>query len=391
MPGLVINGGFPGPLIEANWGDMISVTVTNNLPDAGTSLHWHGFLQKNTPYYDGVPSVQQCPIAPGKSFTYTFRAELYGTTWYHSHYTAQYASCLTGPLVVHGPSNVAYDIDLGPVMLSDWFHSGYVDLVEVTMAKASAGTAPPTSNNNLINGKMNYPCSSLTPSCTPNAGLSKFKFTSGKRHRLRLINSGAEAIQKFAIDGHNFTVMANDFVEIEPYVTDVITLGVGQRTDVIVEGVGSPTSSWWMRSNISVPCSLNDGISPNAVAVVYYQDANPDTVPSSVSTVDPSHYSYCGNDPLSETVPFMPLTPDPNPPVSQDLNVILTTNETGYLVWDVNNSSFRGDYNDPVLLEAKLGNYDFPLERNVYNFYENSSIRLVVYNYFQFASHPMHM
>lgn len=39
------------------------------------------FLQTKTPWYDGVPSVQQCPIAPGSSFTYRFKAELYGTTW----------------------------------------------------------------------------------------------------------------------------------------------------------------------------------------------------------------------------------------------------------------------------------------------------------------------
>jgi hypothetical protein len=40
---------------------------------------------------DGIPGVQQCPIPSGKSFTYTFIADLYGTSWYHSHYSAQYA------------------------------------------------------------------------------------------------------------------------------------------------------------------------------------------------------------------------------------------------------------------------------------------------------------
>lgn len=98
---ILVNGSFPGPLIEANWGDIINVTVDNQL-DEGTSLHWHGFLQKETPWYDGVPSVQQCPIAPGHSFTYSFKADLYGTSWYHSHFSAQYADGLLGPIVVHG-------------------------------------------------------------------------------------------------------------------------------------------------------------------------------------------------------------------------------------------------------------------------------------------------
>lgn len=69
------------PLIEANYGDMISVTVTNNLPNEGTSMHWHGFLQTGTNAQDGVPGITQCPIPPGSSFTYTFRATLYGSSW----------------------------------------------------------------------------------------------------------------------------------------------------------------------------------------------------------------------------------------------------------------------------------------------------------------------
>lgn len=94
-PAILINGQYPGPLIEANWGDTINVKVTNgiktqgNLTEEGTSLHWHGLNQKPTPWYDGVPSVHQCPIAPGKSFTYSFVATNYGSAWYHSHYSAQ--------------------------------------------------------------------------------------------------------------------------------------------------------------------------------------------------------------------------------------------------------------------------------------------------------------
>ena len=81
---------------------------------------------------------------------------------------------------------------------------------------------------------MNYPCANTTNICTPDAGISKFSFQSGKKHLLRLINTSAEGLQKFSIDGHNFTVIANDFVPINPYVTSVITLGVAQRADVIV-------------------------------------------------------------------------------------------------------------------------------------------------------------
>jgi hypothetical protein len=26
-------------------------------------MHWHGLLQKDTPWFDGVPSVTQCPVS----------------------------------------------------------------------------------------------------------------------------------------------------------------------------------------------------------------------------------------------------------------------------------------------------------------------------------------
>lgn len=81
--GIFVNGQFPGPILEANWGDWFEVTVHNNItgPEEGTSVHWHGLNQRETPWFDGVPSVSQCPIAPGSTFTYTFRADSVGMSW----------------------------------------------------------------------------------------------------------------------------------------------------------------------------------------------------------------------------------------------------------------------------------------------------------------------
>ena len=228
---MLVNGQFPAPTIEANWGDWIIVTVNNAItgPEEGTALHWHGLLQTGTPWEDGVPATSQCPIAPGKSLTYRFKADLYGTSWYHSHYSAQYSGGLLGPMIIYGPRSADYDIDLGPVLLTDYYHKSYYELVKEITGTDLTKVAP-KSDNNLINGKMDYNCSLVTDGtpCTNNAGLSKFHFTTGKKHRLRLINAGAEAIQKFSIDQHKLTVIANDFVPIEPYETEIVTLGVSQ-------------------------------------------------------------------------------------------------------------------------------------------------------------------
>ena len=48
---------------------------------------------------DGVNGLTQCPIAPGDSFNYTWRAMQYGSSWYHSHYSVQYADGAVGPMV----------------------------------------------------------------------------------------------------------------------------------------------------------------------------------------------------------------------------------------------------------------------------------------------------
>jgi FtsP/CotA-like multicopper oxidase with cupredoxin domain len=390
---IVINNAFPGPTIEANWGDWISVTVHNSMEE-GTALHWHGLLQKETQWMDGVPSVMQCPIAPGSSFTYRFRADLYGTSWYHSHYSAQAAGGLFGPMIIHGPhDNADYDEDLGPVMLSDWYHRDYYDIVKDVMAPAAAKAPLPQSNNNLINGKMNYPCAENNTACTPNAGVSKFKFQSGKTYRIRLINSGAEGLQKFSIDNHTMTIIANDFVPVVPYKVDVVTLGIGQRTDIVVKATGKPTDAVWMRSTLGKSafvggCNLLDGVSPEAVAAIYYQNANTTAVPTTKSAVSDAAINTCANDPLSASVPYYRITPDPKPPVTKELDITFQSNGTHNL-WFVNNSTFRANYNDPILLEANLGNFDnFKPEYNVINFGDNSSIRIVVYNHALAGSHP---
>ena len=245
-------------MADRSQGDWIEVSVTNNLNEA-TSLHWHGFLQKGTPWFDGTTGVTQCPIAPGKTFIYRFRAELYGTTWWHSRtsitflpcrrmltfildFSSQYLNGLSGPIVIHGPSSDDYDIDLGPVLLTDWFHGYYRNLVEqVFIATENGPIFPPESNNMLINGKNAYDCTKTNLTCTPGAGVAEFRFQSGKKHLLRLINHSAEAIIFFSIDGYQLKVIANDFVPVEPYYTDLVTLAVGQRTDIIVEATGNST------------------------------------------------------------------------------------------------------------------------------------------------------
>ncbi|MCJ1478311.1 hypothetical protein MMC13_006988 [Lambiella insularis] len=340
---ILINGQFPGPTIQANWGDMIEVTVHNQIsgPQEGTALHWHGLLQKETP----------CPS-------------------------------------------------------SDYYHNEYFQIFEGVMSSANV---LPRSDNNLINGKMDYNCSNAPTgvSCTPNAGLSKFPFHTGKTHRLRLINAGAEGMQRFTIDNHTMTVIANDFVPIVPYTTNVVTLAVGQRTDVLVKATGKATDSVWMRSDISGNCSLSN--QPHALAAIYYSQANMSATPTpqlpNTTTLIVATYVYSQGE--RATAPFFPIAPLSEPATVQTIDITFAPNASGINLWYMNDSTFRADYKQaspPPLVSPTNPLQPSPpparLRRqhllpssptwNVYAFGANTSIRLIVRNHFP-TSHPMHL
>jgi FtsP/CotA-like multicopper oxidase with cupredoxin domain len=301
------------------------------------------------------------------------------------HYSAQYSGGAHGPLIIYGPRHAEYDIDVGPIQLEDWYHADYYTLINNTMN----GNFPP-SNNNLINGKMQYPCANTTLPCEPNAGIAKFKFESGKKHLLRLMNTGAEGTQKFSIDGHTFKVIAQDFVPVEPYTTNVITLSIGQRADVVVEAVGKPSDAYWMRSQLGTEhCTLNDGISPNAVAAVYYEDADTESVPTTVSDVTAEQLAFCKNDPLTDGVPLCKI-PLEEPTTTETISFDFGSNGTNF-IWFVNGQTYRGDYNNPILPQAKNGILDYKPEWNVFNFGSNSSVRLILVNHGLIGGHPMHL
>ena len=157
--GKVINGTYPGPLIEACWGDDITVHVTNFVKTNGTTIHWHGVRQLHTNQADGVNGVTQCPIATNETYTYNFKATQYGHTWYHSHYSLQYPDGAAGPLLIHGPSSTNWDEAWDPIFISDWSHnSAFADFqielgrVESPGDGQNATGANPPMQTVLLNG-----------------------------------------------------------------------------------------------------------------------------------------------------------------------------------------------------------------------------------------------
>lgn len=209
---MLFNGQYPGPTLEADWGDTLKITVINKLPDNGTSIHWHGLRQLHSNQMDGTNGITECPIAPGETKTYVFKCTAYGTSWYHSHYSVQYGDGLVGTIIINGPASANYDKDLGAIPLTDWFHTPNFEIL------ASRPPAPPLSQSILVNGKGTL---------NGTGSYSKFTLTPGKKHLLRFINTGINNYIHIGIDGHKMEVIATDFVPIKPYTADSIVLAVG--------------------------------------------------------------------------------------------------------------------------------------------------------------------
>ncbi|GAB5593874.1 hypothetical protein Unana1_08774 [Umbelopsis nana] len=269
--GLVVNGQYPGPTITANTGDIIQVNVVNNLT-VPTALHWHGMYQRDTPWQDGTPGVTQCPIPAGGSYTYTFStAGQSGTYWYHSHYMSQYVDGLVGPLIIENPSSpgpLPYDEEI-VIPLSDWYHTDSAALLSHYLSRASKGEEP-SPDNALIGGTGSNGCTGYVPpgtACNANASTISYKFTPGKRYKLRLINTSAFGNFWFSIDNHTMSVVEADGTDLTPEHVHRLPINVGQRYSVIVQA-NQKAQKYYMRAQMDQAClDLGEVIAKQSLAL----------------------------------------------------------------------------------------------------------------------------
>ncbi len=158
---VLINGQSPGPLIDANLNDWIEVTTINFMEEAA-SIHFHGQFQRGTNQYDGVSVVTQCPIPPGATSVYKFRAFPAGTFWYHAHHNSHYYEGMSGPLIVRRENEPTYDGEI-MLMLSDWYHQHTLVLKQWYLSPNNTNGNEPIPDAALINGRGRYNCSALDP------------------------------------------------------------------------------------------------------------------------------------------------------------------------------------------------------------------------------------
>ena len=310
-----VNGRIPGPTLIVYENQTVVADVENLLSDEAISIHWHGMHQRNTPWMDGIGFISQCPIPPGASFRYIFKAYPPGTFWYHSHSGAQRTDGMYGGFVVLEASNttqqdIGVDFEDFPekhtMSFLDWqreesmdlfskVHSkiryfpsadGPVDVVPTspgdfykpTQAADGSGIGIIKYWSGLINGRGHQSSIPFNQSL-----LTIFEIEEGKSYRFRLIGAQSVYAYNFSIDAHRLTVIATDGYFIQPVHTDFLIIHTGERYDIIVNANQTGQTNYFIRAH-TLELEFNQNVEPpysllphEAVAILHYSRDEPPT------------------------------------------------------------------------------------------------------------------
>lgn len=242
---------MPGPGLDARVGDLLRITLDNQLP-ADTSLHWHGLALPNG--VDGVPGMTQNPIGPGGRHLYEFVAQHPGTYLYFAHVGVQLDRGLYAPLTIADPAEPGDYDDEWTVVLDDWIDgTGRTpDDILRGLAATRPATAAQTGSTSTAPfgdpGRVDYP-HYLVNGALPTAPVS-YRGRPGSRLRLRVINAASDTIFTLAVGGHRLTVTHADGFRVAPRETAALHIGQGERYDLQVtlgDGVFPLVAQPWRR------------------------------------------------------------------------------------------------------------------------------------------------
>ncbi|PIA26934.1 hypothetical protein AQUCO_08500021v1 [Aquilegia coerulea] len=122
--GILINGQFPGPKIDSVTNDNLIISVYNYLREPFL-ISWNGLQQRRNSWQDGVYGTN-CPIPPGKNFTYNLQVkDQIGSFFYYPSLGFQKAAGGFGGISIY--SRWRIPVPFPPpagdhtVLVGDWF------------------------------------------------------------------------------------------------------------------------------------------------------------------------------------------------------------------------------------------------------------------------------
>ncbi|GMN41221.1 hypothetical protein TIFTF001_010438 [Ficus carica] len=176
-----------------------------------------------------------CPIRPGRSFTYRFTIQgQEGTLWWHAH-SSWLRATVYGALIIRPREGESYPFPTPkretPILLGEWWDANPIDVVRQA---TRTGAAPNVSDAYTINGQPGdlYNCSSKDTVVVP--------IDASETNLLRVINAALNQPLFFTVANHKLTVVGADASYTKPFTTNVLMLGPGQTTDVLITGDQPP-------------------------------------------------------------------------------------------------------------------------------------------------------
>lgn len=374
----VNNSNTIGPMLRVREGDTVRINVYNKLFTEGTSIHWHGFHQTNTPYMDGVAFVTQCPIPPNENATYEFVADRAGIHWYHGHSMGQRDDAFFGAFIVdsnaslqsganprrvlRGGVGAGYEYDEERVLLLSDFYFSYEPYNQLSLASQPFRWIG-SPNVLLVNGLEKY----------------QLELEPGKTYLIHFISAAALSWYNISMPGHNLTVVEVEGSLIDPFVTPDLHINAGERYSVLLKA-DNPGC-------YHMGISMLDRLGPSNYINVTYTTVNclNDSwiSGSSDSTFDEMDMQSIMNETL------------PNATRNITLRTVQATDEHGAIWWEINNVTWVPP-TEPLLFPLSfLGKVPKEFLRNLFFVRQGEVVDLVFYNDDNWAGlqeqHPMHL
>ncbi|XP_042008870.1 L-ascorbate oxidase homolog [Salvia splendens] len=238
--GILINGQFPGPMINCTSNNNIVVNVFNHL-DEPFLLTWSGVQQRKNSWQDGTLGTM-CPIMPGRNYTYKFQVkDQIGSYYYYPTTALHKAAGGMGMLRIQSRDLIPVPFDTPAeefdVLLGDWYNKNHKAL----KATLDGGRSIGLPDGIQINGNSGQVSDDNTKRI--------FTMEAGKTYRYRVCNVGLRTSVNFKFQGHSMKLVEVEGSHTVQNEYDSLDLHVGQCLSVLVTADQEPKDYYLVASS----------------------------------------------------------------------------------------------------------------------------------------------
>ncbi|CAL1386091.1 unnamed protein product [Linum trigynum] len=235
---ILINGEFPGPVINSTSNNNVVVNVFNNL-DEPFLITWSGVQQRKNSWQDGVLGTN-CPIPPGSNYTYHFQVkDQIGSFMYYPSTAMHKAAGGFGGLHINSrlliPVPYPDPEDDYTVIINDWYTKTHSALRNMLDSGRTLGRPEGV----LINGKNAKGDGKDEP---------LFTMKPGKTYKYRVCNAGLKTSLNFRIQGHGLKLVEMEGSHVVQNVYDSLDVHAGGCLAVLVTADQDPKDYYMVAS-----------------------------------------------------------------------------------------------------------------------------------------------